>query len=276
MHVWSGVELDEADFAAHLGVHWPPEQSPADYLASIHGDDLFLAAACALRKRNAVEIFEQKFMSLVPGALAHLRLDPAVVEDLQQELRTRLLVAEPNELPRIANYAGRGSLKSWLQASAVKLALNWLYRAENRKRIDSEEGVRILDRMSQQGISSEFRSIESALQKNTYREVVQDALRQAFQRLTQDQRNLLRLHYLDGLRLEEIGSLLGVHKATISRRLADARAQILKMVREDLCRRLASPESVINSILTLMQSQLDESLSALLGSGMGTEAPLAE
>lgn len=263
---WPDVEFDEVAFTAYLARHWPHELPPDAYLESVKGEDLYLAGACAHGMRGAVEAFDQRFMRLIPKTLAHMRLGQDVLEDLQQELRTRLLVAPPGELPRIASYAGRGSLEKWLQATAIRLALNWLDRAENRNRIDSEEESVLLERMARRGETGALRSAELALQQDAYREVTKDSLRVAFQQLSREQRTLLRLHYLDGLRMEEIGSLLGVHKATISRRLTDARARILESVKEELGRRLASTESVVNSVLTLVQSQLDESLSTLLRS----------
>lgn len=261
---WPGVSLAPEIFAAHLASHVDPEATPTTAMDGTCTEGLYLAAACLCQEPRAIKAFERECLSQLPRLLAHMKLDPDMVRDLQQELRARLLVAHESEPPKLAHYAGRGALERWVYASAVRLALKWLDKAENRKKVTGADEGRILDGLVHAGAVLGPDSPETAYLKGAYREVAQAALRTAFQTLDQDQRNLFRLHYLDGLSLEKIGGLFGLHKATISRRLASTRELLIQSVRHELRERLGVSESVLESLLRQLQSQLELSISGLM------------
>jgi len=79
-------------------------------------------------------------------------------------------------------------------------------------------------------------------------------------RLTAEQRNLLRLHFLDGLNIEKIGAVMQVHRATVARWIAAAREEILENVRRDLNQRLRLEPSEFESLVNLVRSQLQVSI----------------
>jgi RNA polymerase sigma-70 factor (ECF subfamily) len=82
--------------------------------------------------------------------------------------------------------------------------------------------------------------------------------------LSPEQRNVLRLHLLDGLNIDQIGLIHQVHRATVARWLARAR----ETVRDDTRRRLAAKIAVdgpeLESIVTALHSQLDVSVQRIL------------
>ena len=77
-------------------------------------------------------------------------------------------------------------------------------------------------------------------------------------------RVLLRLHYVDGLRLAGIGALYQVTESTASRWVRRALDAVADGVRARLRERLALSAETFESVLRLVQSQLDVSIRRLL------------
>lgn len=90
------------------------------------------------------------------------------------------------------------------------------------------------------------------------------ALREAFQGLESQERNILRLHFLEGLSLNQIGAMYQVNKSTISRRMARARETLLGRTRERLEQLLSLSASELDSLLELLGPRLDLSLASVL------------
>jgi RNA polymerase sigma-70 factor, ECF subfamily len=76
-------------------------------------------------------------------------------------------------------------------------------------------------------------------------------------------RNLLRLHVLDGLAIDDIGALHGVHRATAARWIERTREDVARAVRRDLMRQLGIDPFEVDDLLRWVQSQIDLSLSGL-------------
>jgi RNA polymerase sigma-70 factor (ECF subfamily) len=87
-------------------------------------------------------------------------------------------------------------------------------------------------------------------------------LREAISTLDAEQRNLLRLHYLEGLTLDELAAFFGVHRATIARRVAEAREAVSDGMAERLKAALGLSAADLDSLLVLLRSQLEVSISA--------------
>jgi RNA polymerase sigma-70 factor (ECF subfamily) len=101
---------------------------------------------------------------------------------------------------------------------------------------------------------------ELALIKRRYAAAFAAAFRATLAGLERDARNVLRLHHVDGLSIEEVAASYGVSRATAARWLARARAQIVEEVRGRLEERLGGSVPSPNALLSLIQSQLDLSI----------------
>ena len=105
---------------------------------------------------------------------------------------------------------------------------------------------------------------ELALIKEHHRGECDSALRAAMAALEPRARALLRLHYIEGMSLDALGPVYGVHRATTARWLAAARAELLSGVKRELAQRLGgASRRAVASLLQLMQSQLHVSLRGL-------------
>ena len=107
---------------------------------------------------------------------------------------------------------------------------------------------------------------ELAYLKTTYRAEFNASFASALAALEPRQRNFLRLKYLDGLSIDQLGALYGVHRSTAARWVVGAQEALLQETRKLLTERLRLTRSQLDSVLRLISSQLDVSLSRLLRS----------
>jgi RNA polymerase sigma-70 factor (ECF subfamily) len=70
----------------------------------------------------------------------------------------------------------------------------------------------------------------------------------------------LKLYFVQGLTVEEIGRMEGTHKSTVSRWLARTRAAVLAEVRRKLGAQLKLSPAELDSLIGAMRSQLHVSL----------------
>jgi RNA polymerase sigma-70 factor, ECF subfamily len=126
-----------------------------------------------------------------------------------------------------------------------------LARREHHVPADDDE----IDGMVEQGLDPELQ-----LDHDAYRTEFRDAFAEAFSRLAVADRNLLRLHVLDRVGIDEIAAMHGVHRATSARWLKRVREQLYSETRRGLMSRLRLTPSEFESALRLVRSQLDVSI----------------
>ena len=87
----------------------------------------------------------------------------------------------------------------------------------------------------------------------------------ALERLSVRQRNLLRHYFIDRLGIDELGRLYGVHRATAARWLSQAREAVRDETRAILVDQARLRTAEAESVMRLVDSQLEVSLGGLLG-----------
>lgn len=254
---WPTVHLPAAAFVAALARHVTANEPVATFLHSVQAADLYLACACAAGQASALRVFDEQLLSKVPAFLAkgRSRLSDAYIDDVRQNLREKLLVARPGQLPKIAEYAGRGTLQGWVRVAAVRTSVSM---GRNRDEAPKDEV------QEERLVTGPSADAEIEFIKTRYQKEFQDAFAAAFAQLDSEGRNLLRLNLVDGLNIEKIGLMLGVHRATVARRIAAARDAVLNGVREYFRTRLKISASQMDSLSHLVQSQLHVSVVRLL------------
>src|SRR5262249_41153536 len=148
--------------------------------------------------------------------LARLRPQPAWVEEIRQILREKLFVGAS---PKILDYSGRGSLSNWLRVVTVRTALNLMSK---RNELLDGRGTSF----EAQGVGRLGADPELEYIKERYRRAFELALEASVAALSSEQRNLLRLHFIQAVSLDGLAHLFHMHRATIARRIAQARAAI--------------------------------------------------
>jgi RNA polymerase sigma-70 factor (ECF subfamily) len=243
---WPGIEISRAVFDDYLAERKAQE--------ALETTDLYLACACIQRVPQALETFERHFMRRVPDFVARMRLSPPVLDDLCQQLRERLLLAHAGRPPRLAEYSGRGSLAAWLRVVATRAAID-LIRTTEKFVAEPSTG----DRLVAFAASPELQYV-----KAEYRAPFREALAESIKTLSSQQRNVLRLYFVEDLTIVEIGALYRVGKSTVFRWLESTRDQVLTEARRSLQERLSLSAQEFDSIANALRSDLDFSLRALL------------
>ena len=252
---WPGLGVNPRRFVAH----WAAQLAQADdlprALEQLHLPDLYLAFGCAERDAAALRALDVVF-GTVTAAIRSVDASPSFVDEILQRLRTRVLVPDEGRAPRILDYAGRGSLENWLRAGALRLALN--------ARRDARRGPEPLPEVSiwEPAAPTLDRTLE--ILRGRYAAEFGSALREAFASLEAQERNVLRLHFMEGLSLNQIGAMYQVNKSTISRRMTRARELLLERTRSRLVEALALPPAELESLLEDLGPRLDLSLSSVL------------
>jgi RNA polymerase sigma-70 factor (ECF subfamily) len=247
---WPGASIADEAFAAYVAHRLPPGGG-GDALAEVHGEDLYLTAACAAGDGGALRAFDAAFSRELDIVLARLGVERTVGDEVRQVLRTKLFVPEPGAPPKIASYSGRGDLRSWVRAAAVRTAID-VVRGTHRERPVPEVAFEDLPAAADDP--------ELAYLKELYRAEFKDAFAAALASLKSRDRTVLRYKLIDGFGLDQIAAVYGVHRATVARWLAITREELLAHTRRALRARLAVGDPELDSIMRLIDSQLDVSI----------------
>ena len=218
-------------------------------LATAPGPDLVLAAACAEQEPTAHAAFDA-VLTEVDAAGASTRSPRDIVDDVKQVLRVQLLISKDGKPPGITGYRGKGPLRGWVRITATRELIR-----HQRKRAREAPSDRPLD----EAIGDAADPMLSQL-KAEYRTEFATALREAITDLGPEDRTLLRQQIVDQLSIDEIGAAFGVHRATAARWLQRARGALVTATRGRLGARLKLSADEVDSVIRLVQSQLDASV----------------
>jgi len=216
--------------------------------------DLYLACACLERVPAAVAEFLGRFGDRIPVYLGRLARDPDLVAEVRQIVVTRCIVGDTGSPPALNTYSGTGSLEGWLRATAVREALA-LNRRASRNTGEVEAALEA---------RTPWADHEISLFKQMYREPVSRAFATACSQIDREDRALLRLHYVEGVTTANLATMYGISRATLIRRLASARESLLGRVKSALKDSARIADRDFDSILRLVQSQIDLRLSRVL------------
>ncbi len=215
--------------------------------------DLYLAFACLHGTPNAANQLVEHTRPSLRRALERLQAAPDAIDEAIQKVYEAVLV---KARPQLRTYSGRGSLENWVRAIGVRTCRR-LLGAENKA-----SGAGVLDLES---LAIEKADAELLHFKQHYAEQFRLAFAEAANTLTERQRNLLRQQYIDGLTIDGLAALYGVHRATSARWIAQARQTLLDETRRLLTDLLGTSVEDVDSIIRMVRSQIDISIRTILG-----------
>jgi RNA polymerase sigma-70 factor, ECF subfamily len=235
-----------------------------EFLAGIKGDDLCLAIACEKGNEAAWLDFEAVYRSSMIAAARALTRDDGEAEDLVQFVYGELYgirLDGDRRLSKLAHYSGRGSLGGWLRAVVYQCFID---RKRLTARFEQVEEVEEFDRLANAsaaqgntGISSPPRRPDQ-VEDRRLREAAEVAIARAFALIESRDRLLLTSYYFDDMKLREIGQVMGVHEATVSRWVARAQREVRRRTEEILQRDYGMRRAEIAECLELAaRSEVD-------------------
>jgi RNA polymerase sigma-70 factor (ECF subfamily) len=224
---WPGIVLARADFQAFLAARSStPDASgnqipiPAELLS-----DLFIACACGRGDSRAIVLFEARFGSVIERVRRRFGPRAPSYDELLGDVNQRLFVVRDGCEPRILGFSGQSSLAGWLKVVATRLLLNRLEASRPEDSLDD----RLLD-----SLGLVHASPESLLQREEARAHFKAAFARAVEGLSARERQMLRLAFVDGLTIDELGELYAVHRTTAFRWLQQASDRLASGLRSIL------------------------------------------
>lgn len=245
--------LGDDELAGCLGSRVAGAASPAEALDALHVEDLALALACTRRHEPALRAFERDYAATMTEVAVPYGLDRAGADEIVQGVREKLFGTRGDA--RIAEYAGRGPLRKWLRVIVRRAGLDFA-RARGRE-VEVRGDAELVEDLRGGNLDLDYL-------KREYGDLFQEAFAAALRSLDTRERNVLRHHLVNGLKIEEIAGIYRVSRRTVTRWIAGARASMLQTVRETVQATARIPDSQINSFLRDIRSNLDVSLSVAL------------
>lgn len=252
---WPHIQLSDRAFLEGLARRVLKADGVVSGLAALRTSDLYAALAAATGDPQAVEGILEHCRPDIQKTLRSIKLDGTEFDEVLQRLRVRIFVAAPGESPRILGYSGSGSLGAWLAAAATRLAIDL-------KRSNSD----VVDEFDEKltTVLSNHEDIELNFMKQKYRREFRQTFQEVFASLTRDDRNLLRLTFLDGLSIDQLSPLLGVHRSSVARRIAKLRQTLASGTQSRLRAKLNLSKGDLDSLVRLVTSAFDISLAQVL------------
>jgi RNA polymerase sigma-70 factor, ECF subfamily len=235
---WPDVNLGFDDFASRIEA-----LAVAGQDLSTHAPDLFLAIACTAGDQAAIRHFDRVFVSQVDARVTRFDLSPDRLDDLRQKLRTKLLMGPS---PGIGSYRGRAPLGAWLHVTAVRVAIDVAAVVPANDRMD----IDLLE------ITATGQNPEIEATRTLHQERFQVALEESFQVLTSREKTILRLHVVDGLNIDAIGAIYGVHRATAARWLVGIRTRVYEQLKREFALRWKATSSDLRSLVSLLRDHI--------------------
>ncbi|MCH9687421.1 MAG: hypothetical protein K0V04_38660, partial [Deltaproteobacteria bacterium] len=173
-----------------------------------------LAVACAERQPAALRAFETHYLGKLPRMLGHMGLTPDDLADVSQDTRRKLLLTKEDGRPRLVAYAGRGQLGALVRVVATRAALDQRRTQRRRRESPADDLSAILLASANPEAAAGFERKQG---------VFRAAFEAAVAGLPAADRTLLRMYAIDGVGLDGLAAVVGVHRSTAARRLAKIR-----------------------------------------------------
>jgi len=198
----------------------------SEYFRSLRLADLTLARACAQGNERAwerfVALYRQPLIRAAQAITGSESLGAELADQLYAELYGLTERGGERRCP-LASYRGRGSLLGWLRTTLAQRHVDHHRRTRREESLDDTE--RSLDIAAAEplpiALPSELQALRSAVSS-------------ALETLDSEDRFLLAAYFLDGRKLHQIGAVLNVHEATVSRKLKRATELVRKLILKHL------------------------------------------
>lgn len=254
---WPEATINDHAFATALAQRVATQRDVAAAAPRLRVEDLFLAQWCASGDPRAIAAFERTYAADLDTLVGRFRRLPVTEDELRQALRIKLFVGGEGRAPRIGDYSGFGFLQNWVRVTALR-ALVDIARSERARRLEELLADDDLIGVAAPG------DVAGAYAREHYGREIKQAFARAVAGLAPRQRNFLRHAHVDQLTLDQIAALYGIHRATVARTLAQARAELVTSTRRELGRVLGIPDEQLDSVVRAADSRIDLSLSRVL------------
>jgi RNA polymerase sigma-70 factor (ECF subfamily) len=238
----------------------PDHAQKAEFLRSLHLEDLALATACVLGRELAWQHFLNRYRAPLTQAAVAITGSSTVGHDLADSLYSELYGLREVEGQRrspLASYSGRGSLLGWLRTTLAQRHVDHHRRTHRESPLDTLDAP--APPPAPMPVAAELTDLTRAITST-------------LETLSGEERFLLSSYFLDRQPLAQLACVLHVHEATISRRLrrllTDLRKRLLHHLQAGGLSKRAAEEALGNdprdleiNLRALLQSSQTSSFS---------------
>ena len=210
----------------------PSPEQLAEYLGSLHLQDLGLAVACAEGCEEAWEHFVavyRGYLRASASVILHCPATSAAACELADSLFAELYGLRDGKRSSLFRYFhGRSSLKTWLRAVLAQRHVDGIRATRHFRELpDEENGPPV--RSSRAHVA-----VPVDPHRERYLALFTRTLEVALGLLASEDKERLRLYYAEQQTLAEIGRALGEHESSVSRNLQRIRGQLRHDVEQAL------------------------------------------
>ncbi|CAN5496774.1 hypothetical protein BH18ACI1_BH18ACI1_08850 [soil metagenome] len=243
-----------------------------EFIDSIRADDFCLIIACEKGDEKAWNDLVKNFDATVKSAARSISKNVEDAEDLASSIWAELYGLKHDKdgklKTKLSYYSGRGSLGGWLRAVTNQLAIDQFREMKRLVQIEEDREFENLAQDSSEKtgndlVVSKSENPEELFSQTEAQKDVSNALKQAIDELEAEDKLILKLYYFDDLKLKEIGSTLGFHEATASRKLVRVQTEIRKSVEKILRSKHGWNEEEVKRNLSEIASKLGISFEKL-------------
>lgn len=181
-------------------------------------EDFDLAQRCLEGQKSALEELQKTYRPIVIGYFRKHGASETEAVEMTDSLWTDLISERKNRRPRLANYAGKAALGSWL----YPLVVNRLKARRDKEKTENK--------VVEKGL--EFENLPAAAEEEGCEPVLIELMREAiefgFRECPAEDLVKLQLSRFDELHLEELALMFGCSTSKIGRDIVDARTLIEK------------------------------------------------
>ncbi len=251
---YTTVHVDDEDFARYVGERMRDTEGDAAAVSGRATSDLYLACACVAGDASALAALDAYVLGNLPAAMGRLKLGSAAIDEAIQRARTKLLVGTEGT-GKIIDFSGTGDLRGWVKVIAIRDALRTARKHQRE--------VSLSDELSA-ALPASALDPDLAYQKRLYKAEFKASFEAAVDELTARERSLLRQSIVYHSTVDQVATIYQVHRATAARWVSKAREQLGNKTRAHLRTRLSLSEDQFESIVRLIESQMDLSMERLL------------
>jgi len=239
---WS-VSRDQFEAALLRGAEKRFAASPistgrlAEYLGSLHAEDLGLACACMNGSPGAWEIVIRDYRNYLRAAALSMckggrgGIHPEELADSLFAELYGLADGKRGERSLFRYFHGRSSLKTWLRAVLSQRIVD---RIRETRRLDSLDGENGEESPSNNSILQKPEIVPPSLDphRQKYLSCFVQALELCLGQMDSADRRRLDLYYAKEKKLAEVGKILGEHESSVSRNLDRIRRELRGNIEE--------------------------------------------
>ena len=226
--------------AEGIAVQASPAQQAA-FFATLRMPDLVLARACARGSERAwerfIELYRQPLLRAGIAITGNESLGRELADGLYAELYGMTVRDGERRCP-LDSYSGRGSLIGWLRTTLAQRHVDRHRRTHREQPL--EESGDCPSPVTERKAEPDPRILP----------LLSSSVREALEQEGPEERFLLASYYLDNRKLHHIAAMLGVHEATVSRKLKRATGAVRKHILRALERRGLSRREAEEALAT--------------------------